>query len=409
MFDKSYYHFKVLEGDYASANIGNIHAEDGDFFENGRVSYEVVSEDNNSPFYINSTTGMLSISGNLDRETTPSYQFEVIASDHGSKSLDSRVNVTVTILDQNDNQPLFYNYDRLQEHNGVHTIPVYSTHINSYMVEMGVTVAKVFANDSDDVLSGNGALEFKIVDHSNVFYIDPATGDVTTLIPIGEPYNITVLATDKGKPPRTASAVINLTLRDLPSGDQPAGAAAGPQEQPRSTIERVKNPLIISPFDSSSTNSANDLGSSDPKKSNDDKSDDNNHSVEHHHDLPVGQMFKQDVYTVDVTENVQAPLEILNLGQEIVGVDMSEHVGDPSQDQSSAIHFRIVGSNYGLFSITEETGKLYITQSPDREQREKYVLRVKVLHTFAFTQVLKTSFILFLTLRSSICGQRCAY
>ena len=120
-------------------------------------------------------------------------------------------------------------------------------------------------------------------------------------------------------------------------------------------------------------------------------------------------MFKQDVYTVDVTENVQAPLEILNLGQEIVGVDMSENVGDPSQDQSSAIHFRIVGSNYGLFSITEETGKLYITQSPDREQREKYVLRVKVLHTFAFTQVLKTSFILFLTLRSSICGQRCAY
>ena len=410
VFDKSYYHFKVLEGDYASANIGNIHAEDGDFFENGRVSYEVVSEDNNSPFYINSTTGMLSISGNLDRETTPSYQFEVIASDHGSKSLDSRVNVTVTILDQNDNQPLFYNYDRLQEHNGVHTIPVYSTHINTYMVEMGVTVAKVFANDSDDVLSGNGALEFKIVDHSNVFYIDPATGDVTTLIPIGEPYNITVLATDKGKPPRTASAVINLTLRDLPSGDQ--AGDAGPQEQPRSTIERVKNPLIISPFDSPSTNSANDLGSSDRQKSNDDKSDDDNQHSDghhHHHDLPVGQMFKQDVYTVDVTENVQAPLEILNLGQEIVGVDMGDGVGDTDQDQSSAIHFRIVGSNYGLFSITEETGKLYITQSPDREQREKYVLRVKVLHTFASTQVLKTSFILFLTLRSSICGQRCAY
>ena len=141
-----------MEGDYSGgANIGSIHAEDGDFFENGRISYKVLGvNDDNGPFYINSTTGMLSISGNLDRETTPSYMFSVIASDQGSKSLSSEVNVTVTILDLNDNQPLFYNYDRLQEHNGVHTIPVYSTHINSYMIEMGVKVAKVFANDSDD-------------------------------------------------------------------------------------------------------------------------------------------------------------------------------------------------------------------------------------------------------------------
>ena len=372
MFDKSYYHFKVLEGDYNSANIGSIHAEDGDFFENGRVSYAVVSDANKGPFYINSTTGMLAISGNLDREATPSYTFEVIASDHGSKSLDSRVNVTVTILDDNDNQPLFYNYDRLQEHNGVHTIPVYSTHINSYMVEMGVTVAKVYANDSDDASQGNGDVEFKIVDHSNIFYIDSATGDVTTLIPIGEPYNITVLATDKGKPPRSASAIINLTLKELQSGGDQGDKVL--QEQPRSSIERVKNPLIINPFETSSSSSANDLISHRVPVNKDKSGHDQDHSD--HHVLPVGQMFKKDVYNVEVSENIQAPLEILNLGQEIVGVDGV--VGEPDGDGGLGIHFRIVGSNYGLFSITEQSGKLFITQSPDREQRDKYVLRVKV-------------------------------
>ena len=377
MFDKSYYHFKVLEGDYNSANIGSIHAEDGDFFENGRVSYTVVSVENNSPFYINSTTGMLAISGNLDREATPSYTFEVVASDHGSKSLDSRVNVTVTILDDNDNQPLFYNYDRLQEHNGVHTIPVYSTHINSYMVEMGVTVAKVYANDSDDASTGNGNVEFKIVDHSNIFYIDSATGDVTTLIPIGEPYNITVLATDKGKPPRSASAIINLTLKELPSGGDQHDNDKDLQEQPRSSIERVKNPLIINPFETSSSSSANDLISHRVPE-NKDKSGQEDHSD--HHVLPVGQMFKKDVYNVEVSENIQAPLEILNLGQEIVGVDgdVGGSKGQTGSDGGLGIHFRIVGSNYGLFSITEQSGKLFITQSPDREQRDKYVLRVKV-------------------------------
>ena len=396
MFDKSYYHFKVLEGDYSGANIGSIHAEDGDFFENGRISYKVLAENNdNGPFYINSTTGMLSISGNLDRETTPSYTFSVIASDQGSKPLDSKVNVTVTILDQNDNQPLFYNYDRLQEHNGVHTIPVYSTHINSYMIEMGVKVAKVFANDSDDASTGNGVVEFRISDHSNIFYVDSATGVVTTLVPIGEPYNITVLASDKGKPSRSASAIINLTLRDLPGG------GSEPEEQPRSTIERVKNPLIISPFE---TNSANDLITNNRQKIDPQDSEDHDDNVDghgdQHHVLPVGQMFKKDVYTVEVTENSQAPQEILNLGQEVV---LAKTEGqDAAEEEEMAVHFRIVGSNYGLFSITEETGKLYITQSPDREQRDKYILRVKVRrgdcnavihHIFDSTP---------------ICGQRCA-
>ena len=365
MFDKSYYHFKVLEGDYSGgANIGSIHAEDGDFFENGRISYKVLGvNDDNGPFYINSTTGMLSISGNLDRETTPSYMFSVIASDQGSKSLSSEVNVTVTILDLNDNQPLFYNYDRLQEHNGVHTVPVYSAHINSYMVEMGVTVAKVFANDSDDAATGNGVVEFRIADHSNIFYVDSSTGVVTTLVPIGEPYNITVLATDKGKPSRSASAIINLTLR----------GGSGPAETPRSSIDRVKNPLIISPFD---TNSANDLTTNtrqkiDPKEAGDHE---DGHGGEHHV-LPVSQMFRKDVYTVEVTENIQAPQEILDLGQEIL---LSEAGEQEEAAEDMAVHFRIVGSNYGLFSITEETGKLYVTQSPDREHRDKYILRVKV-------------------------------
>ena len=374
-----------MEGDYRRADIGTIHAEDGDFFENGRVSYQIVADGQNVPFYINSTTGMLSISGNLDRETTPSYQFEVIASDHGSKSLDSRVNVTVTILDQNDNQPLFYGYDRLQEHNGVHTIPVYSTHINSYMVEMGVRVAKVFANDSDEVSTGNGAIEFKIVEHSNVFYIDSATGDVTPLVPISEPYNITIQAVDQGKPPKSASAIINLSLKSLPGGSSGGGNVGGgggePQEQPRSTIERVKNPLIFSPFENS-----NDLSANNPEKDQEEEEEKKSPSPDsadtEPHILPVGQMFKKDVYNVEVYENIQAPLEILDLGREIVGVDGGlgvggEGVGEDG-DSDLPVHFRIVGSNYGLFSITEQTGKLYLTQNPDREQRDKYVLRVKV-------------------------------
>ena len=103
-------------------------------------------------------------------------------------------------------------------------------------------------------------------------------------------------------------------------------------------------------------------------------------------------MFKKDVYNVEVYENIQAPLEILDLGREIVGVDGGLDVGvggvGDHGDSDLPVHFRIVGSNYGLFSITEQTGKLYLTQNPDREQRDKYVLRVKVSTSVNITEIL---------------------
>ena len=88
------------------------------------------------------------------------------------------------------------------------------------------------------------------------------------------------------------------------------------------------------------------------------------------HLLPVGQLFKKEVYNLELYENVKTPLVILGLRNEVVGVGDGE--------MSLPIHYRIVGSNYGLFSVEEEGGQLYLTQSPDREQREKYILRVKV-------------------------------
>jgi len=82
-------------------------------------------------------------------------------------------------------------------------------------------------------------------------------------------------------------------------------------------------------------------------------------------------MFKKEVYNLELYENVKTPLVILDLGKEVVGMS------DDDGEMSLPIHYRIVGSNYGLFSVEEEGGQLYLTQSPDREQREKYILRVK--------------------------------
>ena len=363
VFDKSHYELAVLEGDYDGAELGVVHAEDGDFYENGRVTYEL-AEGNSEPglFRVEEGTGAVRVWGSLDREEISVFSLTLVARDHGDKPLTSSVNVTVTVLDQNDNQPLFFGYDRLMPRNGLHTVPVYSSHINSYRVDAGVRVAEVFANDTDSVAAGNGVVEFRLTDHTNVFYIHPDSGELTTLVPIGEAYNITVQATDQGRPPRHATAEVHLTLRQLPGG---AGGSSL-RERPRSSGGAVgdkQNLIVRPPFETeqkkellkvrkladkarSSTAAPQTLeteteltgaGGEWTKT----PTEATEASPKPPHPLPVGQMFRQEVinntepsaltlikqrvnllfqvYSIDVRENVGVPRLLIDLGQEVVG------------------------------------------------------------------------------------------
>ena len=80
-------------------------------------------------------------------------------------------------------------------------------------------------------------------------------------------------------------------------------------------------------------------------------------------------------------ENVAVPRLLIDLGREVVGGEgMPVHYRFLQKDNSSVLllRLRIVGSNYGLFGVSEDSGKLELTASPDREQRDMYILRVKV-------------------------------
>ena len=74
------------------------------------------------------------------------------------------------------------------------------------------------------------------------------------------------------------------------------------------------------------------------------------------------------------------PRLLIDLGREVVGGEgMPVHYRLPEIVFSAIMScLRIVGSNYGLFGVSEDSGKLELTASPDREQRDMYILRVKV-------------------------------
>lgn len=74
----------------------------------GTLKYSIRTKNNNSPkvpFKVDSTTGRLTVAGQLDRERQDQYQFEVVARDGGGK--EAAVSVKISILDVNDSFPKF--------------------------------------------------------------------------------------------------------------------------------------------------------------------------------------------------------------------------------------------------------------------------------------------------------------
>lgn len=106
LFNASSYMF-TLEENSAATVVGRVNATDrdaGDTF--GMVRYSMGSNDY---FTIDAATGNIRSTGMIDRESllSNSIMFTVIAADGGQPPLSSTADVTVTILDQNDNPPRF--------------------------------------------------------------------------------------------------------------------------------------------------------------------------------------------------------------------------------------------------------------------------------------------------------------
>ncbi|XP_030223150.1 cadherin-13 [Gadus morhua] len=125
-------------------------------------------------FSIAAETGVVSVSRSLDREASDSYQLEVSTSDLGGARVEGPAVLLVTVIDQNDNRPIFS--DRRYSGEVLEGSPT------------GTTVMTMTAHDADDPLTDNAALRYSIARQSpdkpsaNMFYIDPERGDIVTVI-----------------------------------------------------------------------------------------------------------------------------------------------------------------------------------------------------------------------------------
>uniref|UniRef100_A0A8C6EJR5 Cadherin-23 n=1 Tax=Microcebus murinus TaxID=30608 RepID=A0A8C6EJR5_MICMU len=99
---------EVLEGTPAGVSVYQVVAIDLDEGLNGLVSYRMQVGMPRMDFLINSSSGVVLTTTELDRERIAEYQLRVVASDAGTPTKSATSTLTIRVLDVNDETPTFF-------------------------------------------------------------------------------------------------------------------------------------------------------------------------------------------------------------------------------------------------------------------------------------------------------------
>ncbi|XP_071089001.1 protocadherin Fat 4-like [Haliotis cracherodii] len=109
IFSKQIYTSSVMENAQLGVRLTTVTATDVDIGENGAISYVFLSGNEQKKFRIDETTGNVVLIAELDRETVDRYNLIILATDSVdvSNRLSATATLHITVMDFNDNIPLF--------------------------------------------------------------------------------------------------------------------------------------------------------------------------------------------------------------------------------------------------------------------------------------------------------------
>ncbi|KAM9357165.1 protocadherin-20 [Symphorus nematophorus] len=202
-FLQSHYKLEVEENNKPGTPLLQVSASDADSGYNGRVTYRL-DKHTSTIFNIDPTTGQLSVSASLDREQQGAHTLTVFARDSGSHPLESMATVSIRVLDQNDNAPVFL-----------------TPHFIFFIPENVPPFAQVGGIGVTDPDEGeNGNTELHVVNSSGPFVVDNTQGTLRTTTDLDreteDRYELYVLASDHGHPVAlTSTARVTIFVEDI--------------------------------------------------------------------------------------------------------------------------------------------------------------------------------------------------
>ncbi|XP_043917634.1 protocadherin Fat 4 [Protopterus annectens] len=387
----------IIENVPVGTSVMAVTAHDPDTDINGKLIYEVVQQiPRGNHFVMDAATGTIFTSAEIDREFANLFELTVKATDQAVPVESRRFalkNVTILVLDQNDNIPTFISQNAF---------------VTESSVIIGSILTTVIAYDPDE--GANGEVEYEIINgDTQSFMMDRYTGDIRLalpLIPSKLTYSVILSATDLGSDRRTATTEMTVIIHGM---DGPVFT------QPKYiTIVREGEPVgtnVIS------------LEAASPKGS--------EGFVEYYivsvkcEGKTVGRLFTigrhtgvvqtaavldrekganlylLDVYAVEKSVNsprtqraeVEITLQDINDNPPVFPTDMldltvEENIGDgykviqlkatdADEGPNALVTYTIISGADGSFRIDPESGDLIATKRLDRERRSKYSLLVR--------------------------------
>ena len=204
-FAKDTFKFSVFENESPKTPVGSINATDPDLGAGGRLTYSLLTKNEDFlPFKITSD-GLISTIMSLDHEFKDIYKFKVLVKDNGSPSLDNTVNVIVEIEDKNDNAPYF----TFPSVNPFNLDVKYHPHHTK-----NITILKAADSDSQE----NAFLKYEITEGNNkqLFAINHYSGllSFNRLLSHQDAgsYHLQFMVKDSGSPVLSAKTSVFLTL-----------------------------------------------------------------------------------------------------------------------------------------------------------------------------------------------------
>ena len=200
------YDISVSEDLSTGSLVIQTSAEDRDAGVNADLTYVIESGGANK-FTLDSLTGEITLRHLLDRETDDYYGLVLTVEDAGTPPRTVTSSVSVTILDVNDNAPLFTD------------IFEFTTDEN---VPNGTEIGQVIANDPD--ISSNGVVNYFIHDvrlgEVDYFEIGQSNGIIETVVisldrEITDQYILRIRAEDQGTPVMTSYSDVTINIADI--------------------------------------------------------------------------------------------------------------------------------------------------------------------------------------------------